>query len=202
MHKTFRRTGRTTTYANVLQQTVNDELTSISVCITKTCLYNFDPLKPHFYIVKLGLTGVYIIFLISAQNIDCEYSLEPPRRGGSNEYPQSVLSRNMKYIRVFYLKIFRFLEAKFSIYLNKRVFVMQACANECQRMPKYSRSLNTLGQFVVCVKPPIIPTQQAYNYFAQLIGRQQLENWINTSKNPMSRNPVSIFFTQISKMTY
>ena len=39
--------------------------------ITKTYLYNFDPLKPHFYIVKLGFTGVYIIFLISAQNIDC-----------------------------------------------------------------------------------------------------------------------------------
>ena len=58
--------------------------------ITKTCLYNFDPLKPHFYIVKLGFTGVYIIFLISAQNIDCGYSLEPPRRGGSNEYPQSM----------------------------------------------------------------------------------------------------------------
>ena len=30
------------------------------------------------------------IFHISAQNIDCEYSLEPPRRGGSNEYPQSM----------------------------------------------------------------------------------------------------------------
>ena len=58
--------------------------------ITKTYLYNFDPLKPHFYIVKLGFTGVYIIFLISAQNIDCGYSLEPPRRGGSNEYIQSM----------------------------------------------------------------------------------------------------------------
>ena len=31
------------------------------------------PLKPHFYIVKLGFTGLYIIFLISAQNIDCGY---------------------------------------------------------------------------------------------------------------------------------
>ena len=29
--------------------------------ITKTCLYNFDPLKPHLYTVKLGFTGVYII---------------------------------------------------------------------------------------------------------------------------------------------
>ena len=27
------------------------------------------------------------IFLIFAQNIDCGYTLEPPRRGGSNEYP-------------------------------------------------------------------------------------------------------------------
>ena len=39
---------------------------------------------------KLGITGVYIIFLISAQNINCGYSLEPPRRGGSNEYSQSM----------------------------------------------------------------------------------------------------------------
>ena len=65
-------------------------LLALRVRITKTCLYNFDPLKPHFYIVKLGFTGVYIIFLISAQNTDCWYSLEPPRRGGSNEYPQSM----------------------------------------------------------------------------------------------------------------
>ena len=37
------------------------------------------------------------IFNISAQNIDCGYSLELPGRGGSNEYPQSmVLSRNKK----------------------------------------------------------------------------------------------------------
>ena len=30
-------------------------------------------------------------FHISAQNIGHGYSLEPPRRGGSNEYPQSML---------------------------------------------------------------------------------------------------------------
>ena len=60
--------------------------------ISKTCLYNNDPLKPHFYIVKLWFPGLHIIFLISAKkkNIDWEYSLEPPRRGGSNEYPQSM----------------------------------------------------------------------------------------------------------------
>ena len=30
------------------------------------------------------------IFHISVQNIDCWYSLEPPRQGASNEYPQSM----------------------------------------------------------------------------------------------------------------
>ena len=75
----------------------------------KTRLYNFDPLKPHFYIVKLGFTGVYIIFLISAQNIDCEYLLELPRWGGSNEYLQSMFWAEIwKISEFFYLKIFSF----------------------------------------------------------------------------------------------
>ena len=52
------------------------------------------------------------IFHLSAQNIDCGYSLEPPRRGGSNEYPQSMfLSRNKKNIvypckpQFYYIKV-------------------------------------------------------------------------------------------------
>ena len=57
-----------------------------NVAITKTCLCNFDPLKPYFYIVKLGFTTVYIIIISGSQNLDCGYLLEPPRRGGSNEY--------------------------------------------------------------------------------------------------------------------
>ena len=37
------------------------------------------------------------IFHICAQNIDCGYSLEPPRQGSSNEFPQSMfLNRNTK----------------------------------------------------------------------------------------------------------
>ena len=43
------------------------EDTTKECIIAKTSLYNVDPLKPQFYIVKLGFTGVYIIFLISAQ---------------------------------------------------------------------------------------------------------------------------------------
>ena len=104
--------------------------------ITKTCLYNFDPLKPHFYIVKLGFTGVYIIFLISAQKHKLWYSLEPPLRGGSNEYPQSMFWAEMWKISVFfYLKNCRFLEVKFSIYLNRHVFVR--CGFSAIRASKY-----------------------------------------------------------------
>ena len=54
------------------------------------------------------------IFLIFAQNIDCGYTLEPPRRGGSNEYPQSMFwSKNKKnrYIpckpQFYYIKLSR-----------------------------------------------------------------------------------------------
>ena len=44
---------------------------------------------------KFSDKKLWFFFQISAQNIDCGYSLEPPRRGGSNEYPQSMfLSRN------------------------------------------------------------------------------------------------------------
>ena len=32
----------------------------------------------------------FFIFLSFTENIDCGYTLEPPRRGGSNEYLQSM----------------------------------------------------------------------------------------------------------------
>ena len=54
-----------------------------------TCILKFSPPKNEKFQIKIS--G---IFHISAQNIDCGYSSEPPRRGGSDEYPQIVLSRN------------------------------------------------------------------------------------------------------------
>ena len=48
------------------------------------------PLIPQFYIDKLGYAGVYLFFFFLLQNLDCGYSLEPPRRGCSNVYPQSM----------------------------------------------------------------------------------------------------------------
>ena len=114
--------------------------------IMKTCLYNFDPLKPHFYLVKLGFTGVYIIFLISAQKhrlwvlvrtasprrfsqvptnyvLDCGYSSEPPHRGGSHKYPQTMFWAEIWKISVFFIWKFSVF-GEISIYLNKGVFVM------------------------------------------------------------------------------
>ena len=55
-------------------------------------ILKISPPKPESFQIK-----ILIYFHISAQNIDCGYSLEPPRRGGSNEYLQSMfLSRNQK----------------------------------------------------------------------------------------------------------
>ena len=36
------------------------------------------------------------IFHVSAPNIHCGYSLEPPRRGGSNEYLQSMFGAEIR----------------------------------------------------------------------------------------------------------
>ena len=49
---------------------------------------------------KKGKIGIHFfdIFHISSQNIDCGYSLEPPRRGGSNECPQSMLFSKLRKI--------------------------------------------------------------------------------------------------------
>ena len=76
---------------------------------TKTYLYNLDPLNPHSYIVKLGFTGVYIIFLISAQKYGLWILFRTP---------------SLKVSEFFLSKKFQFLEVKFSICLNRPVFIM------------------------------------------------------------------------------
>ena len=89
--------------------------------VTKIYLYKFDPLKAHFYIIKFGFTEVFIIFLL-LKNIDCEYSLEPPRRGGSNEYTNLCFEQKYEKYQIFFFFLYetlQFLEVKFSIYLNR-----------------------------------------------------------------------------------
>ena len=45
---------------------------------------------------KISLEFSFNIFNICVQNIDCWYTLEPPRPGGSNEYPQSIFLNKIK----------------------------------------------------------------------------------------------------------
>ena len=74
----------------------------------------------------MGFTRVYIIFHISAQNIDCGYSLEPPRRDEAVLTSTHNLCFEQKYEKYqsFLSENFQFFEVKFSIYLNRPVFVM------------------------------------------------------------------------------
>ena len=71
--------------------------------ITKTCLSkyieNLTTKKWNFSDKKF-----WYFFQISAQNIDCGCSLEPPRRGGSNEYPQSMFLSGNKNNNVYPFK--------------------------------------------------------------------------------------------------
>ena len=98
---------------------------ALVLAFTKTYVYNFDLLKPHFYIVKLGFTGVYIIFLISAQKYRFWVLVRTIY----------VLSRMMKKYQNFYMKTFSFLVVKFSTYLNRRGF----------RNPDYRHAHDYLG---------------------------------------------------------
>ena len=65
-------------------------------------IYFLPHLTP-LYLVKLGFTGVYTIFLISSRKQRLWYSLEPPRRGGSNEYPQSMFWAEIWKLSKFFL---------------------------------------------------------------------------------------------------
>ena len=50
------------------------------------------------------------IFIFFAQNIYCVYLLEPPRRGGSNEYPQSIFLSKIR--KMVYTPVNRFYHIK------------------------------------------------------------------------------------------
>ena len=91
-----------------------------STCTSRKHAYIIlTPLNPTFIIVKLGFTGVYIIFLISAQKHRLWVLSEAVLTSTHNLYFEQ------KYEKYQFLPVnFRFLEMKFSIYLNRPLFVM------------------------------------------------------------------------------
>ena len=52
-------------------------------------------LPPHTPLLysKTGVYRGYLFFLFFVPKIDCGYSLEPPQRGSSNVYPQSIFEQ-------------------------------------------------------------------------------------------------------------
>ena len=97
------------------------------IAITKTRLFKY--IDFHSRKIKKQSDKNPDIFDISAPNIDCGYSLEPLRRGGSNEYPQSLYSSKNKKNNVYpckpqiyYIK----LGFKGGSTLYRHVFVMVA----------------------------------------------------------------------------
>ena len=89
------------------------------VTTSRKHVYIITPLNPTLH-SKTGIDrGIHYFSLFLLRNIDYGYSLEPPR------VPTIyVLSRNMKNISEFLSKTFQFLVVKFSIFLNRHVFVM------------------------------------------------------------------------------
>ena len=76
---------------------------ALSLCFLKVLIHHYENLPMQytgiFWALKIENFQLKKndILLMFAQNIDCGYTLEPPRRGGSNEYPQSMFwSKNKK----------------------------------------------------------------------------------------------------------
>ena len=81
-----------------------------------TCPCNVDPLTPHFHIVKLGCTGVYIFSYFCSETyieavLTCTHNL-------------CFEQKKRKNITNFHLKIMSFTAVKISSILYRRVFVM------------------------------------------------------------------------------
>ena len=61
------------------------------------------PLKPHFYLVKLGYAGLNLFLL---KNIDCGYSLELPQQ--ERNLPQRCGSVEQKYEKYHFFSVEKF----------------------------------------------------------------------------------------------
>ena len=68
--------------------------------------------------------GIQYFFLFLLKNIDCGYSLEPPRRGGSNDTHNLCFEQKHEKYQNFVSEKFHCLVLKLSISLNRHVFVM------------------------------------------------------------------------------
>ena len=102
------------------KESISEVLLFSAISITKTSPCKEHPLIPHFYIVKLGFTGVYffVIFapkhrlwvLVRTASVRCNHNL--------------CFEQKKKNIKNFHLKIIIFTAVKNCSILHGRVFIM------------------------------------------------------------------------------
>ena len=99
-----------------------------NVFIIKTYLHNFNHLKTPLLYSKLGFTGVYIIFLTSAQKhifwVLVWTASSRRGRGGSNKYPLSMFWAEICKISDFFFYLKTVFGGEIFNIFNRRVFVM------------------------------------------------------------------------------
>ena len=110
-----------------------------------------------FHLQKLK--NIQITKHISAQNIDCGYALEPPRRGGSNAYPQYMyLNRNMKNSVYPCKPQFYYIKVGFKgVKINRHVFVMK-----CEKCLQYIRIVNCIQCISKRIATALIELQKSF----------------------------------------
>ena len=91
--------------------------------ITKTYLYNFDPFKPHFYIKEWGLQGIHYFSYFCSKRI-----LWVLVRTASMSTHNLCFEQKYEKYQIFFSENFHFLVVKFSVYLNRHVFIMDSLA--------------------------------------------------------------------------
>ena len=136
--------------------------------ITKTYLYNFDPLKSLLY-SKTGVNWGIHYFLISAQ----KHRLWVLVRTASMYIcitPQYMFWAEIWKISVFLSENFHFLVVKFSVYLNRLVFVENKC-NACRHCTH--ESYKNMRKY---------PGNATITKHSPPLRHQQKERWTNNDK--------------------
>ena len=90
----------------------------------KHVYYNIDPLKPHFYIVKQGFTGGTHYFSYFYLKTWILWVLIRSEAVLTNAHSLCFEQKFEKY-QNFLSENFHFLVVKFSVYLNRHIFVMK-----------------------------------------------------------------------------
>ena len=97
--------------------------------IRKTCPCDLYPLTPHFYIVKLGFTGVYFFLIFALKHRSLVLVRTAVLRRFKRVPTIYVLSKNKKNIKIRNIsQLFIFTAVKYCSILHRHVCVMDKCS--------------------------------------------------------------------------